>query len=65
MKRKFNVLFTKAVLDRLAPGVMWTEMEDLAIQVLCNKLTEIGILVGTQEELIESGVPYAFYFHSK
>ncbi|KAJ8655878.1 hypothetical protein O0I10_008542 [Lichtheimia ornata] len=62
----YNIVLAmqEAVLDRLAPGVMWTEMEDLAIQVLCNKLTEIGILVGTQEELIESGVPYAFYFHS-
>ena len=54
----------KAVLARLSAGVYWSDMEDLAVQILCNKLTQIGILIGDQDELIRLGIPYAFYFHS-
>ena len=54
----------KAVLTKLAPGVMWSDMEELAVHVLCDGLLRLGILVGDRDELIQFGVPYAFYFHS-
>ncbi|KAI9499427.1 peptidase M24, structural domain-containing protein [Zychaea mexicana] len=65
-KTIYNIVLAmqEAVLNKLAPGVMWDDMEDLAVQVLCNELVRIGILVGDQDELIHLGVPYAFYFHS-
>ncbi|KAI9323059.1 peptidase M24, structural domain-containing protein [Dichotomocladium elegans] len=65
-KAIYNIVLAmqEEVLSRLAPGVEWLEMEKLAIKILCDNLIQLGILVGTREELIELGVPYAFYFHS-
>ncbi|KAI9251863.1 peptidase M24, structural domain-containing protein [Phascolomyces articulosus] len=65
-KTIYNIVLAmqEAVLAKLSPGVYWTDMEDLAIQILCNELVRIGILVGDPEELIHLGIPYAFYFHS-
>lgn len=40
-------------------------MQRLAVRVLCNELVKIGILVGNQDELIQRGVPSAFYYHGK
>ncbi|KAI7858853.1 peptidase M24, structural domain-containing protein [Circinella umbellata] len=65
-KTIYNIVLAmqEAVLARLSAGVYWSDMEDLAVQILCNKLTQIGILIGDQDELIRLGIPYAFYFHS-
>jgi Xaa-Pro dipeptidase len=40
-------------------------MQRLAIRVLCDELIKIGVLVGDQDELIQRGVPSAFYYHGK
>lgn len=40
-------------------------MQRMAIEILCQELVRIGILIGDQEELIELGVPTAFYYHGK
>ncbi|KAI8138375.1 peptidase M24, structural domain-containing protein [Fennellomyces sp. T-0311] len=62
----YNIVLAmqEAVLTKLAPGVIWSDMEDLAVQVLCDELLRIGVLVGDREELIRLGIPYAFYFHT-
>ncbi|KAI7900931.1 peptidase M24, structural domain-containing protein [Cokeromyces recurvatus] len=53
----------ESILVELKPGVFWTDMERLAISVLCHELIKIGILVGEEEELIQRRVPSAFYYH--
>ncbi|KAI9472136.1 MAG: peptidase M24, structural domain-containing protein [Benjaminiella poitrasii] len=53
----------ESVLAELKPGVYWTDMERLAVSVLCGELVKIGILVGDEDELIQRRVPSAFYYH--
>ncbi|KAG2202495.1 hypothetical protein INT47_013111 [Mucor saturninus] len=57
----------EAVLSKLRPGVLWSDMQELAMKVLTIELVHIGILKcrhGDQlEELIQMGVPSAFYYH--
>lgn len=64
MDCKCNVI-SQAVLSRLKPGVMWIELEDLALRILCIELIRIGILRGDEDELLEFEVPRAFYYHGK
>lgn len=40
-------------------------MQRLAVGVLCDELVKIGVLVGNRDELIQRGVPSAFYYHGK
>ncbi|KAI8978381.1 peptidase M24, structural domain-containing protein [Pilobolus umbonatus] len=54
----------ETVLSRLKPGVYWSDMQQLAIEILCQELMNIGILVADDINiLIELGVPFAFYYH--
>ncbi|KAI8331905.1 peptidase M24, structural domain-containing protein [Chlamydoabsidia padenii] len=53
----------ETVLANLKPGVMWSDMEQLAIRILCQELCRIGILIGDEEELLELKIPTTFYFH--
>ncbi|CAO3581283.1 unnamed protein product [Absidia cylindrospora] len=53
----------ETVLANLKSGVMWADMEKLAIRILCQELCRIGILVGDEEELLELNIPTTFYFH--
>ncbi|CAO3637253.1 unnamed protein product [Mucor fragilis] len=66
-KTIYNIVLNmqQTVLSHLKPGVYWTDMQRLAIKVLCFELVSIGILVGDQDELIQRGVPSAFYYHGK
>ncbi|CEP10574.1 hypothetical protein [Parasitella parasitica] len=58
-----NTYIVETVLSNLMPGVFWADMQTLAMEVLCDELIRIGILIGDQEELIQRGVPSAFYYH--
>ncbi|KAF1801244.1 peptidase M24, structural domain-containing protein [Mucor lusitanicus] len=64
-KAIYNIVLNmqQTVLSHLKPGIYWTDMQRLAIRVLCHELVKIGILVGDQDELIQRGVPSAFYYH--
>ncbi|KAG2179860.1 hypothetical protein INT43_003646 [Umbelopsis isabellina] len=64
-KAIYNIVLKmqQAVLDRLRPGTMWTEMQNLVIRILCQELIRIGILVGDQDEILKLGLTRAFYFH--
>ncbi|KAI9497466.1 peptidase M24, structural domain-containing protein [Zychaea mexicana] len=54
----------EAVLEKLKPGVLWTDMHQLVVRILSHELVRIGILVNADpEELVEMGVIRAFYFH--
>ncbi|OZJ03893.1 hypothetical protein BZG36_03951 [Bifiguratus adelaidae] len=62
----------KAVLSRLKPGILWSEMQKLAHRVLVHRLLALGILripdakamMGvTEETLVELGIGKAFYPH--
>lgn len=55
----------ETVLSQLRPGVLWADMEKLAIKVLTLELVRIGILkyVDDVEELLVREIPTAFYFH--
>jgi Xaa-Pro dipeptidase len=44
---------------------MWSDMEKLAIRILCQELCRIGILIGDENELLELNIPTTFYFHGK
>ncbi|CAO3646396.1 unnamed protein product [Cunninghamella echinulata] len=55
----------ETVLSHLKPGIMWNDMEMLALRVLCEELCRIGILIGDIDELIELNIPTTFYYHSK
>ncbi|KAI8641253.1 peptidase M24, structural domain-containing protein [Parasitella parasitica] len=64
-KTIYNIVLKmqKAVLSSLKPGVFWADMQCLAMRILCDELIKIGILIGDREELIQRGVPSAFYYH--
>lgn len=49
----------------MKPGIYWSDMQKLAVNILCQELINIGILLGDQEDLIQHGVPSAFYYHGK
>ncbi|ORY92038.1 peptidase M24, structural domain-containing protein [Syncephalastrum racemosum] len=53
----------KAVLAKLKAGTWWPDMELLAMQVLCEELVALGILCGSVDELLDRGVPNAFFYH--
>ncbi|KAI7872849.1 peptidase M24, structural domain-containing protein [Spinellus fusiger] len=53
----------ESVLSRLRPGVLWSDLEKLAIQILCAELIRIEVLIGDRDELISLGVPHAFFIH--
>ncbi|GAA5816055.1 hypothetical protein MFLAVUS_009577 [Mucor flavus] len=56
-----------AVLSELRPGILWSDMQLLAMRILCIELVRIGILrcedEDQLEELILMNVPSAFYYH--
>ncbi|KAI8064315.1 peptidase M24, structural domain-containing protein [Gilbertella persicaria] len=66
-KTIYNIVLKmqEAVLSILKPGVYWNDLQNLVVKILCNELVKIGIIVhDDQEELIQLGVPNAFYYHS-
>ncbi|KAI8369970.1 peptidase M24, structural domain-containing protein [Blakeslea trispora] len=66
-KTIYNIVLKmqEVVLSKLMPGVYWNDLHKLSVEVLCKELTRIGILTyGSQEELIQVGIPNAFYYHS-
>ncbi|KAG1121275.1 hypothetical protein G6F42_012583 [Rhizopus arrhizus] len=64
-KTIYNIVLKaqNAVLTRLKPGVLWKDMHDLVVRILCHELVQIGILIGDETELLQLGVYRAFYFH--
>ncbi|KAH8556764.1 peptidase M24, structural domain-containing protein [Umbelopsis sp. PMI_123] len=64
-KTIYNIVLKmqQAVLDRLRPGTLWTDMQNLVIRILCEELIRIGILIGEQDEILKLGLTRAFYFH--
>lgn len=55
------------MLSELRPGILWSDMQLLAMRILCIELVRIGILrcedEDQLEELILMNVPSAFYYH--
>ncbi|KAI7891395.1 peptidase M24, structural domain-containing protein [Mucor mucedo] len=64
-KTIYNIVLKaqNAVLKLIGPGVLWRDMHNLVVRVLCYELVRIGILVGHAYELMKLGVYRAFYFH--
>ncbi|KAI8327675.1 peptidase M24, structural domain-containing protein [Choanephora cucurbitarum] len=64
-KTIYNIVLKaqKAVLSCIKAGVLWRDMHNIVVQILCSELRLIGILLGDEEELIRQGVYRAFYFH--
>ncbi|OBZ85211.1 putative Xaa-Pro aminopeptidase PEPP [Choanephora cucurbitarum] len=55
----------EAVLSTLRPGVYWHDLHKLSVEILCQELKRIGILIyDNLEELVQIGIPNAFYYHS-
>ncbi|KAI7865149.1 peptidase M24, structural domain-containing protein [Spinellus fusiger] len=53
----------KACLERCRAGVPWEEVHQTAVEVACQGLVDIGILVGDQQEIMDKDVVAAFYPH--
>ncbi|KAI9027202.1 peptidase M24, structural domain-containing protein [Phycomyces nitens] len=64
-KTIYNIVLKmqESVLSRLRPGAMWSDLERHVIQVLCKELISIGILVGEMDQLLDMGIPHAFFIH--
>lgn len=53
----------EAAIKAVKPGVAWTAMQDIIINVLTEGLLELGILKGSLKELIEKQAYFPFYMH--
>jgi len=53
----------RTVMKHMKPGVFYTDMHKLALRVICEELTKIGILQGDQKEMEENWVGALFMPH--
>lgn len=54
----------KAAIDCVAPGRLWSEMQETIVSILTEGLIELGILKGSMEDLIEQEAYKSFYMHN-
>jgi len=54
----------KAALECIKPGAVYTDMQDAAVRVIIQGLTNIGLLTGTLEANIENQNYRKFYMHN-
>jgi Xaa-Pro aminopeptidase len=53
----------EAVIDACAPGIPFTDLHDLAVQVLTEGMVDLGLLPGPAEDAVAYGWYREFYFH--
>ncbi|KAI9312284.1 peptidase M24, structural domain-containing protein [Dichotomocladium elegans] len=53
----------KACFAKCKAGVPWEEIHETAMQIACDGLLKIGILVGDRQELLDKDVVAAFFPH--
>ncbi len=53
----------KAAIAIAKPGVLYTDLHDTALSVLCEGLSELGLLPGSPEEIRESSSYVRFFMH--
>lgn len=54
----------KAGIEIIKPGLIWTEIQRVMIEVICRGLLALGILKGSLEEVIENKSYRKFYMHN-
>ena len=54
----------KAGIEIIKPGLMWTEIQRVMVEVLCQGLLSLGILKGSLEEVIDNKTYRKFYMHN-
>ena len=52
-----------AALESIKPGRLWTEAQDIIVNVLTQGLLDLGILKGSLAELLETQAYLPFYMH--
>lgn len=53
----------RSVIDRIVPGMSYTDMHTHAIEVLTEGMVELGVLPGPVDEAISKGWYREFFFH--
>lgn len=53
-----------AVIERVAPGVRWDKLQEIAVDIITTGLVKLGILSGKVEQLIEERAYTRFYMHN-
>ncbi|MFA5631909.1 MAG: Xaa-Pro aminopeptidase [Porticoccaceae bacterium] len=53
----------RAAIDAAVPGNHWNDPHDATVQVIVAGLLDLGLLKGSQDELIEKGAYTDFYMH--
>ena len=53
----------EAVIDACAPGLLFTDMHDVAVKTLTEGMVDLGLLPGPIEDAIAFGWYREFYFH--
>jgi Xaa-Pro aminopeptidase len=51
------------VIEMCAPGLVYSDMHERAVEVLSHGFVDLGLLPGTGEEVIEKGWYRQFFFH--
>lgn len=54
----------RAAIEKVRPGLIWSELQDTIVHVLTDGLRDLGILKGSLDELIETQAYKPFYMHS-
>jgi len=53
----------RSVIDRVVPGMAYTDMHTHAVEVLTEGMVDLGVLPGSTEEAINKGWYREFFFH--
>jgi Xaa-Pro aminopeptidase len=52
-----------AAIQMIKPGVLWTDMQDVILEVITQGLVDVGILKGKVDKLIEQNAYFPYYMH--
>ncbi len=53
----------ETVIDMVRPGVVWSALQEKAVEMITHGLVEIGLLTGTVKSLIQQRAFLRFYMH--
>jgi Xaa-Pro aminopeptidase len=54
----------QAVIDKIKPGVLWNELQQIAIEHISSGLLRLGILSGTLDDLLTKRAYQQYYMHN-